>query len=116
MCDRQTGITDPNSFQQPPKETIGTEAKRRLKMLDDIEDFMDDGSVNDASGKFYLVKKTSLIYFLGEYCPPALQLIACQLLFQITAFLRETFQLIPRSKIQHKNTGKWVQFQRPIDF
>jgi hypothetical protein len=54
MCDRQTGIADPNLPQQPPKETVGTEAKRRLKMLDDIENFMDDGSVNDATGKFAL--------------------------------------------------------------
>ncbi|KAI6188392.1 Protein unc-80 [Aphelenchoides besseyi] len=66
------------------------ESKRRLKLLDDIEDFLDDGTVNDAN---------------NESCPPALQLMACQLLYQITAFLRETFQLIPRSKIAHKTAG-----------
>lgn len=88
MCDK---LSEP----QPTKEAPTTETKRRLKMFDDIEDFMDDGSINDAS---------------GEFCPPALQLMACQLLLQITAFLRETFQLIPRSKIQHKNTGMFSAF------
>ncbi|KAI6240158.1 Protein unc-80 [Aphelenchoides fujianensis] len=70
-----------------PKEA---ENKKRLKLLDDIEDFLDDGTVNDQN---------------NEHCPPALQLMACQLLCQITAFLRETFQLIPRSKIAHKTAG-----------
>lgn len=47
MCERQaTDVENP-----PPKETITSDAKKRLKMLDDIEDFMDDGSINDANGK-----------------------------------------------------------------
>lgn len=31
--------------------------------------------------------------------------MACMLLLQITAFLRETFQMLPRSKLAYKNTG-----------
>lgn len=41
----------------------------------------------------------------GEHCPPALQLMACLVLYQITAFLRETFQLIPRSKPSQRTQG-----------
>ncbi|CAB3399025.1 unnamed protein product [Caenorhabditis bovis] len=63
--------------------------RKTLKMEDALEDFFDDGLVNDGS---------------GERCPPALQLIAVMLLQEITAFLRETFKTIPRSK-NMKPTG-----------
>ncbi|CAD5215802.1 unnamed protein product [Bursaphelenchus okinawaensis] len=71
--------------------------KRRLKTFDDIEDFFDDATVNDAS---------------GEHCPPVLVLMACHLLYQITAFLRETFQLLPRSRIPHKGTGSSTGWEK----
>uniref|UniRef100_A0A1I7ST06 UNC80 domain-containing protein n=1 Tax=Bursaphelenchus xylophilus TaxID=6326 RepID=A0A1I7ST06_BURXY len=77
-----------------PKDT---DEKRRLKTFDDIEDFLDDATVNDAS---------------GEYCPPVLLLMASHLLYQITAFLRETFQLLPRSKIPNKSTGSTTGWER----
>lgn len=35
----------------------------------------------------------------GEACPFALKMLACMLLMEITAFLRETFQYLPRSKV-----------------
>uniref|UniRef100_A0A7I4YUG5 UNC80 domain-containing protein n=1 Tax=Haemonchus contortus TaxID=6289 RepID=A0A7I4YUG5_HAECO len=57
--------------------------KAVLKMEDSMEDFFDDAIVNDVS---------------GEKCPPALQLIATLLLYEITSFLRETFRTIPRAK------------------
>ncbi|KAI1727311.1 cation channel complex component UNC80 domain-containing protein [Ditylenchus destructor] len=72
--------------EQKPKTV---EDKKQTKILDDVEDFLDDGTVNDST---------------GEACPPALQLMACMLLYQITAFLRETFQSLPRSKVSQKNT------------
>lgn len=77
-------------LEKPAESSKDVDEKRRLKLYDDIEDFLDDSTVNDNS---------------GERCPPALQLLACHLLLQITAFLRETFQLIPRSKTAQKPTG-----------
>uniref|UniRef100_A0A0M3ILD1 UNC80 domain-containing protein n=1 Tax=Ascaris lumbricoides TaxID=6252 RepID=A0A0M3ILD1_ASCLU len=53
--------------------------KRQLKLHDELEDFFDEGIVNDES---------------GEVCPQALRLLACLLLNEITAFIRETFQVI----------------------
>ena len=35
----------------------------------------------------------------GSACPYALKMIACQLLLEITTFLRETYQYIPRTKV-----------------
>lgn len=39
----------------------------------------------------------------GNDCPPALKLVACIVLLEITAFLRETYQNIPKSsRMSHK--------------
>ncbi len=35
----------------------------------------------------------------GSACPYALKMIACQLLLEITTFLRETYQYIPKAKV-----------------
>ena len=60
--------------------------------MDELEDFLDDGTVNNA-------KK-------GDAFPVALQLMVCALLQQITAFLRETFQTLPRSRqLSQKTTS-----------
>ncbi|PIC30810.1 hypothetical protein B9Z55_021926 [Caenorhabditis nigoni] len=69
-----------------------SEKKNRkvLQMEDAIEDFFDDGIMNDQT---------------GEKCPTALQFIAVLLLQEITAFLRETFKTIPRSKNSKPQTG-----------
>ncbi|CAD6199380.1 unnamed protein product [Caenorhabditis auriculariae] len=64
--------------------------RKFVKMEDVMEDFFDDGLANDST---------------GERCPPALQLIAVLLLQEITAFLRETFKTIPRSKTAKPTTG-----------
>ncbi|KAK0415429.1 hypothetical protein QR680_011941 [Steinernema hermaphroditum] len=74
-------------------ETEAETDRRKLRIYDDLEDFTDEGIVNDNS---------------GEKCPPALRMVACQLLYQITAFLRETFQTIPRAKHAQKSaTSGW---------
>ncbi|VDK69711.1 unnamed protein product [Gongylonema pulchrum] len=52
--------------------------RRELVIRDDLEDFFDEGIVNDEN---------------GEACPPAVLFLACILLGEITAFLRETFQV-----------------------
>lgn len=64
--------------------------KKKLKMLDDLENFLDDGTVNEE---------------FTDCMPVVLQLMAAVVLFEITAFLRETFQALPRSKMGNKNTG-----------
>ncbi|GMR41127.1 hypothetical protein PMAYCL1PPCAC_11322 [Pristionchus mayeri] len=59
------------------------------RMKDVLEDFMDEGMVNES----------------GSRCPLALQLVAAQLLLEVTAFLRESFRTIPRSKSNGKQAG-----------
>lgn len=49
--------------------------------------------------KFYLyfVLTLASINTYGSSCPVPLRLIACMLLLEITAFLRETYQTLPKS-------------------
>uniref|UniRef100_A0A915D4K6 Uncharacterized protein n=1 Tax=Ditylenchus dipsaci TaxID=166011 RepID=A0A915D4K6_9BILA len=84
-------------LEEEQKHQKANEDKRKLRILDDLEDFLDDGTVNDPD---------------GEGCPVALQLMACMLLFQISSFLRETFQLLPRSKVSHKNTSSTTGWEK----
>ncbi|GLV31802.1 uncoordinated 80 [Carabus blaptoides fortunei] len=55
--------------------------QKELLVQDDEEDFLDEASING----------------FGSNCPLALRLIACNLLLEITAFLRETYQNLPKS-------------------
>ncbi|CAG7787075.1 unnamed protein product [Allacma fusca] len=64
------------------------EAKQKeLAQMDEDEDFLDEASITD-----------------GFDCPMALQILACMLLFEITAFLRETYQSLPKSGVVGKMT------------
>uniref|UniRef100_UPI00398EFC07 protein unc-80 homolog isoform X3 n=1 Tax=Pristiophorus japonicus TaxID=55135 RepID=UPI00398EFC07 len=60
------------------------ETKRRLRKEDEEEDFLDDNTVNPTK--------------CG--CPFALKMAACQLLLEITTFLRETFPCLPRPRAE----------------
>ncbi|XP_078453386.1 protein unc-80 homolog [Lampetra planeri] len=60
------------------------EMKKQLKMEDEEEDFLDDSSVNPSK--------------CG--CPFPLKMAACQLLMEITTFLRETFPLLPKPRTE----------------
>uniref|UniRef100_A0A8D0H2X6 Unc-80 homolog, NALCN channel complex subunit n=1 Tax=Sphenodon punctatus TaxID=8508 RepID=A0A8D0H2X6_SPHPU len=60
------------------------DTKRRLRKEDEEEDFLDDSTVNP--------KKCC--------CPFALKMAACQLLLEITTFLRETFPYMPRPRTE----------------
>lgn len=52
---------------------------------------------------------------LGAECPRALRLIACVLLFEITAFLRESYQNLPKScRASLKERGPWDRVYRYI--
>ncbi|KAL4233067.1 Protein unc-80 [Mactra antiquata] len=71
-------------------EEIHDEKKRRqLRLEDDFEDFLDENTVNAR----------------GNDCPYALKMLACLVLEEITTFLRETFQYLPRKK--HKLEPGW---------
>ncbi|KAM4815512.1 protein unc-80 homolog, partial [Thomomys bottae] len=60
------------------------ETKRQLRKEDEEEDFLDDSTVNPSK--------------CG--CPFALKMAACQLLLEITTFLRETFSCLPRPRTE----------------
>uniref|UniRef100_A0A0R3RUV0 Protein unc-80 n=1 Tax=Elaeophora elaphi TaxID=1147741 RepID=A0A0R3RUV0_9BILA len=72
-------------------------SRRELVIHDNLEDFFDEGIVNDES---------------GERCPPAILFLACLLLNEITAFLRETFQTIPRSRSTKGIGGGTANFDK----
>ncbi|XP_031838288.1 unc80, NALCN channel complex subunit isoform X6 [Nomia melanderi] len=60
---------------------ISDESKQRdLIIEDEEEDFLDEASINA----------------YGSQCPIALRLVACILLLEVTAFLRETYQTLPK--------------------
>uniref|UniRef100_A0A8C5MCX8 Unc-80 homolog, NALCN channel complex subunit n=1 Tax=Leptobrachium leishanense TaxID=445787 RepID=A0A8C5MCX8_9ANUR len=77
-----------HSESESPSNLLGLiydeETKRRLRKEDEEEDFLDDSSVNPTK--------------CG--CPFALKMSACQLLLEITTFLRETFPCLPRPRAE----------------
>ncbi|XP_029661672.1 protein unc-80 homolog [Formica exsecta] len=61
---------------------VSDESKQRdLILEDEEEDFLDEASINS----------------YGSQCPFALRHVACILLLEVTAFLRETYQILPKS-------------------
>ncbi|XP_059219259.1 protein unc-80 homolog isoform X2 [Stomoxys calcitrans] len=72
--------------------------QRELLQQDEEEDFLDEASVNPH----------------GNDCPHALKLIACVLLFEITAFLRDIYVTLPKaSKLLHKDKpAPWEKVYR----
>ncbi|XP_061164273.1 protein unc-80 homolog isoform X1 [Saccostrea echinata] len=56
--------------------------KRELRISDEEEDFLDEGTVNEK----------------GSECPYALKMAACLVLQEITTFLRETFRDLPKGR------------------
>ncbi|XP_017461963.1 PREDICTED: protein unc-80 homolog, partial [Rhagoletis zephyria] len=72
--------------------------QRELLQQDEEEDFLDEASVNPH----------------GNDCPHALKLIACVLLYEITAFLRDTYVLLPKaSKLLHREKhAPWEKVYR----
>ncbi|KAK6643812.1 hypothetical protein RUM43_000075 [Polyplax serrata] len=68
----------------PDVVTMVTEENHQKELLieDEEEDFLDEASIN----------------LYGNDCPIALRMIACILLLEITAFLRETYQALPKSR------------------
>ena len=54
--------------------------QKQLLQEDEDEDFLDEMNVNPS----------------GNSCPLALKLVACMLLLEITAFMRETYKNVPK--------------------
>ncbi|XP_030265403.1 protein unc-80 homolog isoform X1 [Sparus aurata] len=77
-----------HSDSESPANILGyifdEETKRRMKKEDEEEDYLDDNTVNPTK--------------CG--CPFALKMAACQLLLEITTFLRETFPCLPRPRTE----------------
>lgn len=75
-------IQEDKQFESQISAMVMDEAKQKeLLIQDDEEDFLDEASINT----------------YGASCPIALRLIACVLLHEITCFLRETYQTLPKS-------------------
>ncbi|TKS64898.1 Protein unc-80 -like protein [Collichthys lucidus] len=77
-----------HSDSESPANILGyifdKETKRRMRKEDEEEDYLDDNTVNPTK--------------CG--CPFALKMAACQLLLEITTFLRETFPCLPRPRTE----------------
>uniref|UniRef100_A0A2A4JD08 Protein unc-80 homolog n=1 Tax=Heliothis virescens TaxID=7102 RepID=A0A2A4JD08_HELVI len=77
------------------------DGQRELLQQDEEEDFLDEASIR-LPGKP-----------VGAECPRALRIIACVLLFEITAFLRETYQNLPKTcRSSLKERGPWDRVYR----
>ncbi|KRY77227.1 Protein unc-80 [Trichinella pseudospiralis] len=79
------------NFSVPSDELL----KTQLRVSDDLEDFFDESIVNAS----------------GEECPMALKMIACMLLLEISAFLRESYQAIICSRAHMRKHSKFEKFQ-----
>ncbi|MED6237108.1 Protein unc-80, partial [Ataeniobius toweri] len=77
-----------HSDSESPANILGyiydEETKRRMRKEDEEEDYLEDNTVNPTK--------------CG--CPFALKMAACQLLLEITTFLRETFPCLPRPRTE----------------
>ncbi|RVE75230.1 hypothetical protein OJAV_G00014730 [Oryzias javanicus] len=77
-----------HSDSESPANILGyiydEETKRRMRKEDEEEDYLDDNTVNPSKCA----------------CPFALKMAACQLLLEITTFLRETFPCLPRPRTE----------------
>ncbi|XP_031332358.1 protein unc-80 homolog isoform X3 [Photinus pyralis] len=75
-------INEDKNHQAHILNLVADEGKQKeLLMQDEEEDFLDEASINT----------------YGSNCPMPLRLIACVLLYEITTFLRETYQTLPKS-------------------
>ncbi|XP_061939231.1 protein unc-80 homolog isoform X7 [Apis cerana] len=73
-------LEDKQNFDQVIAMVSDENKQRDLITEDEEEDFLDEASING----------------YGSQCPIALRLTACILLLEVTAFLRETYQTLPK--------------------
>ncbi|XP_060527222.1 protein unc-80 homolog isoform X3 [Cylas formicarius] len=87
---------DKNTQAQISAMVTDPDKQKELQIQDEEEDFLDEASINT----------------FGSNCPTALRLIACVLLQEITAFLRETYQTLPKSSriVGKERAPPWEKF------
>ncbi|XP_069471989.1 protein unc-80 homolog isoform X5 [Ambystoma mexicanum] len=89
-----------HSESESPANLLGLiydeETKRRLRKEDEEEDFLDDSKENP----FTTRNPACTVNPTKCGCPFALKMAACQLLLEITTFLRETFPCMPRPRTE----------------
>ena len=83
-----------NAGQQTAPEAL---RQKELLQEDEEEDFLDEATVNPA----------------GSGCPPVLQLVACMLLMEITAYMRETYKTVPKLGRSVQRSGRQSETQAP---
>ncbi|BES88439.1 unc-80 homolog (Hypothetical protein) [Nesidiocoris tenuis] len=87
-------LNDDKNHTQTVINLLDDENKQKELLLEDEEeDFLDE----------------SCRGMLGSNCPIALRLVACVLLMEITAFMRETYQTLPKisPNCKEKHQGPW---------
>ncbi|XP_071950483.1 protein unc-80 homolog isoform X2 [Antedon mediterranea] len=72
--------------------------QKKLRKDDDDEDFLDEATVNPQ----------------GSACPHSLKMVACQLLMEISAFFRDTYQYLP--KVRKASRGGFGVNNRNSEF
>ncbi|XP_033107470.1 protein unc-80 homolog, partial [Anneissia japonica] len=72
--------------------------QKKLRKDDDDEDFLDEATVNPH----------------GSACPHSLKMVACQLLMEISAFFRDTYQYLP--KVRKASRGGFGVINRNNEF
>uniref|UniRef100_A0A6I8RAH8 Uncharacterized protein n=1 Tax=Xenopus tropicalis TaxID=8364 RepID=A0A6I8RAH8_XENTR len=89
-----------HSESESPANLLGLiydeETKRRLRKEDEEEDFLDDSKETP----FTTRNPACSVNPTKCGCPFALKMSACQLLLEITTFLRETFPCLPRPRAE----------------
>ncbi|XP_053139411.1 protein unc-80 homolog isoform X5 [Hemicordylus capensis] len=89
-----------HSESESPANLLGLiydeETKRRLRKEDEEEDFLDDSKETP----FTTRTPACTVNPTRCCCPFALKMAACQLLLEITTFLRETFPYMPRPRTE----------------
>ncbi|XP_067144484.1 protein unc-80 homolog isoform X1 [Centruroides vittatus] len=83
---------------QAPSDTVDENKGRQLRLEDEDEEFLDEVTVNQS----------------GNACPFALKMTACQLLLEITAFLRETYQYLPNKTARFSSRDRHTFEPRSI--
>lgn len=109
-----------HSDSESPANILGyifdEETKRRMRKEDEEEDYLDDSKSSSSRdfGNFSVILTTLCFFFFFRVrprhkdtvnptkcgCPFALKMAACQLLLEITTFLRETFPCLPRPRTE----------------
>lgn len=118
-----------HSDSESPANILGfiydEESKRRAKKEDEEEDYLDDSkSENDMKWTMFktntmldndycMILSTDTVNPTKCGCPFALKMAACQLLLEITTFLRETFPCLPRPRTEPLVVSLGIVFLRP---